>query len=210
MLRSLMLFLIASLLVLGVGPSSYALAEHVPLLFKALDLFVVVAVGALVLLHIVPETVEKGGLVLLLPMLVGLLGPTVLERALSGLERQTHVAVVLFVLIGLAVHALLDGVALVLPHAEESLLDLSLPMAVVLHRVPVSLLLWWLIRPTYGVGLAWLALAIEGLGTVVGFVLAQKLAAHLASPAVAIVQALVAGSLLHVVVDRPHTRAHAH
>lgn len=206
-----MLFLVLSLVMLLVGPLSYAVAQRAPWALKVLDAAVIVSVGALVVLHILPETLERGGWVLLLPMLVGLLGPTLIERGLSGLERQAHIVVLVLVLIGLGVHAVMDGVALMLPHLDDHALETSLPLAVVLHRVPVSLLIWWLIRPTYGVFAASLALSIEGLGTVVGYASAHALGPHIDSPTLMVVQAVVAGSLLHVVVDRrDYSRGHVH
>jgi hypothetical protein len=198
-----MTYLLASLAVLLVGPLSYRVAARAPWAVRILDGAVVVSVGALVVLHILPETVERGGFVALVPMVIGLLGPSLIERALDGLERQAHTAVLVLVLIGLGVHATMDGVALVLPHdSEGGVLSDSLQLAVVLHRVPVSLLIWWLLRPAYGTLVASVALSIEGMGTIIGYVAAHGLVLHMQSPVITVLQALVAGSLLHVVVDR--------
>ncbi len=206
-----MAFLLASLAVLAIGPVSYKVAAHAPRALKALDLLVVFSVGALVILHILPETVEQGGVVAVLFMVVGLLGPTLVERSLHNVEPYAHGAIIVVVLLGLAVHALLDGLALALPPSEPGLLGSSLPLAVVLHRVPVSLVIWWLLRPRLGVWPAALALSVEGLGTIVGYALAQQLAPHVENPVLNAVQALVAGSLLHVVVDRrDFGRPHVH
>jgi hypothetical protein len=104
-----------------------------------------------------------------------------------------------------------EDLALALPPSEPGLLGSSLPLAVVLHRVPVSLVIWWLLRPRLGVWPAALALSVEGLGTIVGYALAQQLAPHVENPVLNAVQALVAGSLLHVVVDRrDFGRPHVH
>ena len=53
---------------------------------------------------------------------------------------------------GLALHGMLDGVALANAHGHAT------PLAVVLHRLPEGLTLWWLLRPTYGP--RWTAAAI--------------------------------------------------
>jgi zinc transporter ZupT len=206
-----MAFLLASLAVLAVGPASFALAQHWRRALRILDGLVVIAVGGLVVLHIIPETVERAGWVAVAPLVAGLLGPTFVERALVSIERQAHVVLLLLVLFGLGVHALMDGVALALPSVEGGWGGLSLPTAVVLHRIPVSLLIWWLLRPSYGVGVAVGALAVEGIGAIVGFVTAQGLAGHVNSPVISAVQAFVAGSMLHVMVDRrDYGEAHTH
>lgn len=197
-----MSFLLASLAVLAVGPLSYRLAEGARWAIRLLDSVVVLSVGALVVLHILPETFEHIGWIAVVPMLVGLLGPTLVERALASLERQAKVALVLLIVAGLGVHALMDGIALVLPIEHEGAAAISLPVAVVLHRIPVSLLIWWLLRPAYGTWAASGALLVEGLGAVVGFFAASSLVEHMDTPLVAAVQAFVAGSMLHVVVDR--------
>jgi uncharacterized protein len=199
-----MTFLIASVAVLAVGPLTYYFAERSHWAIRVLEAVVVIAVGALLLLHILPETIAQVGWIALVPMVLGLLGPTFVERALGSIERQAHIALVLLVLCGLGIHALMDGVALVLPTHEEGLAGLSLPIVVVLHRIPVSLLIWWLLRPSYGLWAATLALCIEGLGAVVGFFAAHALVTHVNSPVVGFVQAFVAGSMLHVMVDRHH------
>jgi hypothetical protein len=74
----------------------------------------------------------------------------------------------------------------------------------------VSLLIWWVLRPSYGVFAASAALAIEGLGTIVGFAAAQGLMAHLDSPVIALIQAFIAGSVLHVMIDRRDYRHPGH
>jgi len=205
-----MAFLIASLAVLAVGPLSFSVARNWGRALRVLDGVVVLAVGGLVVLHIIPETVERAGWIAVVPMVVGLLGPTVVERGLANIERQAHMVLLILVLFGLGLHALMDGVALALPTVEEGWGGLSLPAAVVLHRIPVSLLLWWLLRPSYGVGVAAGALAVEGIGAVVGYATAQGLAGHVNTPVIGAVQAFVAGSMLHVMVDRRDYGGEAH
>ncbi len=197
-------FLAASIASLAAGPLSYWLAGRLPWARRVLDTVVILAVGSLVLFHVLPETLAAAGWKALFPLLVGLLGPTAVERTSRNLERQAHTVVMVLLLVGLFAHALLDGVALVLPRDEHSLLGMSLPLAIVLHRLSMSLLIWSLVRPSYGVALAILCLGIEGTGTVVGFFSAQLLVTYLESSTVVALQALVVGSLLHVVVDRRH------
>ncbi len=195
-------FLVASLAALFVGPITFGLAGRAKGAVRVLGIVVVVAVGALLVFEIIPETVQLAGWVALVPMVVGLLGPAIVERGLAAIERQTHIALLVLVMLGLGIHAVTDGIALVLPSDETGPGRLALPLAVVLHRIPVSMLIWWLLRPEFGVVLASLALAIEGLGSIVGFFGAGVLVPHLATPAVGLVQAFIAGSMLHVMLDR--------
>jgi len=199
-----MFLLAASVAVLLVGPLTYGLAGHAARALKVLEFVVIVSVGALLLLHIVPEIFATMGWVAAVPLIIGMLGPSLVERLLAGLERQAHLALILLVLVGLAVHALLDGIALALPSAHEhgGAADPSLPIAVVLHRIPVSLLVWWLVRPRFGVVAASIVLGVEGCGAILGYFTAAAIAVHVHSPVIGALQALVAGSILHVLVDR--------
>jgi len=170
-----------------------------------LDGAVVLSVGALVLLHILPHSFQAAGWQVMAPLMVGLLGPTLIERWLERIEKQTHVIVLSLVTFGLSIHALIDGIALSMGggHAEQSHL---LPAAVVLHRVPASLVIWRLLRPGHGRAWAVGALCAVGLATVVGFGAGATWLPELHTPVLGLFEALVAGSLLHVVVHtlQPH------
>jgi hypothetical protein len=109
-----MSFLIGSLAALFVGPLSYGFVRHATRTLRALDIVIVVLVGALLLLDIIPETVKRGGWVALAPLGIGLLGPIFLERTLARIERQAHFALIGLIAVGLGIHAVMDGVALVL------------------------------------------------------------------------------------------------
>ncbi len=204
-------YLVASLAALFVGPVTYGLAGRARGAVRVLGIVVVIAVGALLVFEIIPETIERAGWIALVPMGVGLLGPAIIERGLEAIERQTHIALLVLIMLGLGIHAVTDGVALVLPSGGSEMRRMSLPLAVVLHRIPVSLLIWWLLRPEFGVIVASLALATEGLGSIVGYVGAAALVPHLETAAAGLVQAFIAGSMLHVMLDRgDFTVGHRH
>ena len=82
--------LVASLLVLGLGPVLHQLARVKGTMLVALDGFVYVTIGGLVLLHIVPESYELAGWWTLVALLVGLVGPGLVEHRLRGMARQAH------------------------------------------------------------------------------------------------------------------------
>ncbi len=108
-------------------------------------------------------------------------------------------------------------------HGEES--SALLALAVVLHRLPMGLAVWWLVVPILGRRVAIGILAMIAGATVLGFQLASGLLGELSLPIISIFEATVAGMLLHVVaghehghhddghshdVDHDHSRHHEH
>lgn len=199
------LYLVLSLLALGVGPLAYRVAGRGRSL-PFLDGLVVICVAVLVLVEIMPHAVRHAGWVAMAPMLLGLLGPTLAERWRARAEVSAHGFVLWLVAIGLSIHALLDGVALRLPTGDTEVV--ALPLAVVLHRVPASLVVWRVLLEPMGARYATAVLSSIGILTVVGYVAAAPLFAVLPETAIAMVEALVGGSLLHIVVHARHSHSH--
>jgi len=171
-------------------------------LLSALDGFVLVSIGALVFLEILPQCVRVAGLGALVAALIGLLGPGLAERMLQRGARETHRAALALALLGLALHASLDGAALARPEDEAT--GVSLAVAVVVHRLPVALAIWTLVRPTFGVGPAAGLLGLIGVATAVGFGYGDAIVGTFSQAEVRIFEALVAGSLIHVVFHAPN------
>lgn len=195
-----MLVLAAGILALFLGPLIYRGVRHRQAMLSLIDGFVFVAIAGLVLFYILPESVAQGGLWAILFALVGIFGPTTMERVYDRAAHQTHTAALILGLAGICLHALIDGAALVGSHSEESLL----PLAVVLHRLPVGLTIWWLLRPSFGLRTASTVLGLVSLMTAGGFFFGPFLTASLSGQGIAWFQALVAGSLFHVVLHQPH------
>lgn len=189
-----------SLLALAVGPVLHQLARIKGTMLAALDGFVYVSMGGVIFLHIVPESYELAGWWSLLAVLVGLLGPGLIEHRLRGLARQAHAVALLLALVGIGLHGFMDGLALGGGDHEHHML----PMAILLHRLPVGLAVWFLLRPAYGLGVALGLLALIGVATLAGFALGEAAVGGLANRSLGLFQALVAGSLLHVVVHRSY------
>ena len=195
-----MTLLVLSLAALLLGPPLLRLASGSPGALRLLDGFVYVAIGGLVLLHVLPEVYEVSGWGIVVAAAVGLMAPSFVERRLEESARQAHEAALALAVVALVLHGLFDGVAL----AADAALDAELGLAVVLHRLPVGLTLWWLIQPTRGTKVAAGALGAIAVATVVGYSLGAAAAGWMEGPALGLVYALVAGSLLHVVLHRPH------
>ena len=196
-----MILLLASIAALGLGPLAYRLARRTGTLLAVLDGFVFVAIGGLVILSVLPEAMAQGGWPIAGFVLIGFAGPTVAENLFHRAAKGTHVATLILGLLGLCLHALLDGVTLGGSGAQG---NAQLTAAVVLHRFPVGLAIWWLLRPHFGTGLAGLALSVVAAATGLGYSLGPAFMTSLTGPSIAWFQAFVAGSLLHVVLFRPH------
>ncbi len=197
--------LLIGIFTLAVGPLVHQLARFAGFMLGALDGFVLVAISGLVLLHVIPESMALAGWPAILGGLVGLLVPTLIEHRLHGLARQAHMVALTVALVGIAFHAFVDGLALAESggSAEEHGHP-GLPLAVILHRLPVGLTIWLLLRPLYGMGAALATLGLIVLATVAGFFLGETAWEGGGNQVRGIFQALVAGSLLHVVVHRSH------
>ncbi len=98
-----------------------------------------------------------------------------------------------------------DGAALALPHRDPPAESASLlAVAVLLHRLPIGVALGWILVPHRGWLAALSAATLVGAATVGGFILGAPQIAALPVGGLAIFQALVAGTLLHVVFDHAH------
>lgn len=201
--------LFATLTALICGPLLYAVARRGPAFIAFLDGFVLVSIAGLVLLEVVPGAYGEGGPWSLAFLLIGAIGPSVVEHTLQQARREAHLATLALAVLGLLLHSIGDGVALspglapgLAPgagHAHE-----ALGIAVVVHSIPVGLVVWWVMAPVFGRGPPALTLLLMCAGTVVGFVFGPELSEVLGTSAFAWFQALVAGSILHVVFGRPH------
>ncbi|QRK06810.1 permease [Archangium violaceum] len=107
----------------------------------ALEGLVFVALGGMVLVHILPHSLSLAGMGALGAAGVGL------GLALALGRKLPSAAGLVLAVVGLAVHAALEGRALSLHGAGSGTLAV---LAVVLHRLPLGLGLWWLVRPVVG------------------------------------------------------------
>ena len=195
--------LLLSLLALLVGPAIYRGARARSAV-AAVDAFALVGVAGLVFVHVLPQSFGLAGWPVVPVALVGAFGPGLLcgTRLFSGRESR-RVALPL-ALLAIAVHALLDGVAMSSGDGHGHGSD-ELALAVVLHRIPVGLGIWWLVRPLYGLRTAALLLGGIAVFSVAGFAFGEAILETAPQAAIALIQALLAGSLLHVILRHPPT-----
>lgn len=194
-------FLVLALAAFAAGPVVFDRLRKRPVLRALLDGFVLVSIPGLVLLHVVPTALDTGSVLLLVALLAGVALPWALERVSSYLRKRVDRWGLILGLAGLAAHSGLDGAALA--SVGGGAVGFSLPLAVVLHRFPVGVGVWWLVSRTMGRRTAVWAIGILMLATVVGFQLGDVLVrAWAGSNLVELGQAFAGGTLMHVVAHR--------
>lgn len=195
--------LLTSLGALGSGPLLARSARTRPRMLAFIDGFVLVTIGGLVLLDIVPHALEHRDVLAAAFMLLGFALPTIAERLFHYGVRRTHAAVLALAIIGLAIHSALDGSAIAQSDGDARNL---LGYGVLLHQVPVSLMIWWVLgdRPR----LSWLVLVGMAVVTVLGYLAEPTIFAVLPERAGLWFEGLVGGSLLHVIAHPAHDHEH--
>jgi uncharacterized protein len=213
--------LLLSFAALALGPPLVVFARRHAWSTVAVDSFCVLAISGFALLHILPECAEDAGWLALPLCLLGFVAPTLAERGLQGDSRHLRRVVLVLALLGMAAHDTLDGLALSLGSDGAGAASLAGPRAgsvlawaVILHRVPVGIGIWWIIPRTLGRTAALLVLGVIVVATVFGFVMGNAVLGETSKQGLAMLQALLAGSLLHVVlhghVPAPRDRTQWH
>ncbi|MFV7772186.1 metal transporter [Shewanella marisflavi] len=197
-----MYYLVASCIALLLGPLFYRFFTTGTGLQKGLDGFIFVSLGGLVLIHILPELLEHGGFLSILFVIIGLWGPTLSERLFHRYSEVTHNLTLTLGIGGLLLHTLTDGGAMVLAQQDGN--SSLLALGVILHRLPVGLAIWWLLKPQVGGRWASIVLAGMMLLTAVGYFAGEQLLAQLSLDNTVYLQSFVTGSILHVVLHQPH------
>jgi uncharacterized membrane protein YraQ (UPF0718 family) len=200
-----MILLAASLVALTIGPALMAALARTSLTLVALDAAVVVTITGLVMLHIVPESVAVAGWPALVALSVGLGLPAVLHGSHDACHPKRPPGIFLALAVGaLGLHALLDGVALVPAHGAAGLhvdlLGTPLALGVVLHRLMEGAGVWWLTGNKTPTLMRLLAVGGVGLMTVLGYGAGSWAVGNGALATIASIQAMVAGSLMHVLM----------
>ena len=195
-----LLYLCCSVLILAAVPVIYRLCRGRSQALTAIDGFVFVSMGGIILLDFLPHAIEAGGWLCVLFAVVGVGLPTVIERRGHEAGEHFHRVALYLGLLGILSHSMLDGAYLGSSGNDPGLL----PLAVILHRLPVGLTVWWLVRWSRGRGTALLLLTALGALTALGYFAGSGLLDGLEGRGLAWFQSLVAGSLFHVVLHRSH------
>lgn len=192
------ILLFLSIALLFIAPLLTLISQRSTSYVAILNGFVFVVISALIFFHIIPDLIIETGEIVLLFVFLGLLLPWVTEKALHN-SNLVHKVSILVAVLGLALHAMMDGMAMSDMHAST-----HLAYAVAIHRIPMGLLVWWFVKTHFGRFAAYLMLGIIATGTIVGFYFAESLLAPLQATGISYFQAIVAGMLIHVLLHQPH------
>ena len=188
--------IISALLAPLAGVLIYVTMHHRARTIRLLDTAVIVALPLLVAVQVVPHAWAERSMV---PVLVVALGAglvALVERLSRTLARYTDDATIVFAVLGISVHALVEGSALTAGASPAFVL------AVVAHRVTLGLLIWWLVVPRHGTRAAAAGVAAILAATVAGYVVGTGVMADLPFVDSHLLEAFVAGTLLHVVLHQ--------
>lgn len=186
-----MLQLAGSLIALVVGALLYRWLHDRPGATRLVDSFMYVAVPALVVWQVISHAWADHSVFAIVVFGMGVATPTLIERISKKLAPHADNLALLAGMSGLSIHGFLEGAALVSKAAPVA-------PAVILHRIPVGLMIWWLLRPRHGFKGASLGIGAILVATVAGYALGTRFFAN-DSGGAELYQAFVGGSLLHVV-----------
>jgi uncharacterized membrane protein YraQ (UPF0718 family) len=190
------------MLVLLSGPILGLASARAPRLLPTVDGFILGSLGGLVFLQLLPQAVEVAGGRALLAALFGLMVLSAMERWAHIEPDRAHGVGLVLAVVGLIAHTILDGMAVHGGGHEHG----PLAEAVIIHRLPVAVGIWWLLKPRYGAKAAGAVLAVLGLTTLAGYGLGQTTLGLLDGEGAALFSAFVSGALVHVLF---HRAAHA-
>ncbi len=197
-----MIALIASVFALGVGPLIYQTFGPMRRTDRIVSGFILVVITATLFIEVLPLTFNSIGYLAIVLALLGFVGPTLIEKLFTKLANKTHLMTILLGILGLVLHASIDGVAL--QNASFSSQHENFTLAIILHRLPVGLTIWWLLKPLIGERYALLTLVTMAAATSGGFALSMQLSEYHSSASFAALQAFISGSLMHVILHKPH------
>ena len=157
--------LLLSIAALLLGPAIYALGRRNPTARQILDGFIFITIAGLICVNIIPESLATGSSFAILFLLLGIAFPIVIERGFSGALHEAHVLVLIIAALGLAIHAIVDGIALLPMQGSD------LAHAVILHRLPIGMAIWWSLRPNLGLPVAVATFAVIILASTLAYTL---------------------------------------
>jgi len=188
------MYFLLSTIALLVGPFAYALGRHNKVTERALDALIIVAIAWIIGVHIVPDAFQVAGWKALAFLGLGMAFPYALRRIFHLASNAMHTALLFIAAFALVLHAVIDGIALLPGNGDQ------LGLAVILHRLPVGMAIWWTFRPAIGTKASIAAFAL--------IILATGLAVYFGGPVIelaesrmlALFQVFVAGSLADMVI----------
>lgn len=185
--------LVLSISALLLGPIIYALGRRNRISRNVLDGFIFITIAGIICVDIIPEALSVGGAIAVAFLIVGIAFPVIVERGFRGALHEAHILVLIVAAFGLIVHAIIDGIALLPANGDD------LAHAVILHRLPVGMAIWWSLRPNLGLTVAIGAFVMISIATAASYILGGPMLEFAEARSIAYLQAFVSGSLIHIV-----------
>jgi len=183
-----MYFLLSTIALLA-GPFVCILGRHNKMTERAVDVLIIAAIAWIIGVHIVPDAVQVAGWTALAFLALGMAFPYLLRRIFHLASSAMHTALLLIAALALVLHAVIDGIALLPGNGDQ------LGIAVILHRLPVGMAIWWTFRPAIGSKAAIAAFALIILATGLAVYFGGPVIELTESKMLALFQVFVAGSL---------------
>ena len=199
--------LLLSIITLFAGPLLFQWVSSSHPLAKTLDRVIVVVLIVLVVVLLVPDIIQPLGLSAPGFLLIGYLLPGLLERVIKRAAETLHLLSLYVALMGLILHAVLDGAGLAGSEMRESS---SLAVAIILHRFGMGLMLWLIMQPAFGKRIAWATLFAMAAATIIGFEFSERLLPYADDTLIASVQGVIVGTIIHSLVHREHVQRDHH
>lgn len=204
------MYLLFSFVALAAGPLLVWLARSHTWSTVSLDSFCLLTISGFALLHLLPESAAQAGWLVLPLAFLGFILPTIAERTLHRSGPGTRRFVLLLALLGIAAHATLDGLFLGegQAHAHDHAAGAGdhdhshdvTAWAIILHRIPEGVGIWWIVPRTLGLVPAILVTVTSVSATMFGYFVGDHVLTESSHNALALLQSLLVGSLLHVVL----------
>ena len=188
-----MYFLLSTIALLA-GPFVYALGRRNKVTERALDALIIAAIAWIIGVHILPEAFLAAGWPSLAFLALGMAFPYALRRIFHLASNAMHTALLIIAALALVLHAVIDGIAL-LPGSGD-----RLAIAVILHRLPVGMAIWWTFRPAIGTRAAVVSFALIIAATATAVYFGGAVVELAESRMLALFQVFVAGSLADMVI----------
>ena len=199
--------LLLSIIMLFAGPLVFQWVSSSHPLAKTLDRVIVAILVVLVVVLLIPDIIEPLGLLAPGFLIIGYLLPGLLERAIKRAAETLHLLSLYIALIGLLLHAVLDGAGLA---GSEMRDNSSLAIAIILHRFGMGLVLWMIMQPAFGKRIAWATLFAMAAATIIGFEFSERLLPYADDTVIAALQGVIVGTIIHSLVHREHVHRDHH
>ena len=197
--------LLLSIVAIFVGPMLYVWLRKGGFVAKAFDSLIVAILIVLMAFLLIPESWAELGYASIALIFAGYVLPGLLESLLKQAAHTLHLISLMLALLGLALHAMLDGAALTLSQTDPVS---SLSLVIVLHRFGVGLMLWLMVQPVFGKRVAFAVLGFVSIATIAGYLLSEKILGIQGDYAMSVIQALIIGMIVHSLVHRSHGEWH--